>query len=74
MAAITITVPDAVVPRILVAFGHWGTDPATLGIWVNADAPAMQAAIKAWVKQQVLQYEANLAQTTKATTVNAEVW
>lgn len=72
MATITITVPDAVVPRILTAFGHW--DPVNIGTWIPADQVAMKAALKDFAKQQVLSYESGQARIAAAASVSAEVW
>lgn len=77
MANITITVPDAAVPRILNAMGSWVYDPAnpsTPPVWTPATNAQAVAQVKAYVKQKVRDYEAQQAQITKAATVDAEVW
>lgn len=65
MASITITVPDAVVPRIRAAFGAPG--PA-------ATVAQVEVRIKDFVKNIVKQYEAQQEADSVKVTVDAEVW
>ena len=74
MATISITIPDATVPRIRAAFGKWGTDPETLGTWVPATAAEVVAAIKEYAKNRVRDYEAQQAALTVHQSVTNENW
>jgi hypothetical protein len=73
MANLTLTVPDALVPRILAAFGQ--TDPIS-----GANTPALPADVvadfKAVIMARVTDYEAQQARrlaAAKATT-DLKVW
>jgi hypothetical protein len=65
MANFTITLPDAVVPRIRAAFGD-GKQPASV-----AD---VQAAIKTFIQRRVVDFEAQQAEDSARRTVGAEQW
>ena len=71
MATLILTVPDAVVNRIRIAFGH--DDPIT-GARVLATIAEIQARLKSFVKQTVMLYEGE--QDTKAayTRIGNELW
>ena len=71
MASLTITVPDAVVSRILTAMGH--LDPTTQQ-WVDATQADVTAAIKQLVKAQVINYETTQQAMATRTSVSKEVW
>lgn len=72
MASLTITVPDAVVPRIRVAMGR--EDPSNPGTRINATVEDIQTAIKQFIKSQVINYETTLAAMQKRDTVSQETW
>lgn len=65
MAQITITVPDATVPRIRAAFGTGG-NPATIA--------ELQDAIKALIRDKVIAVEASAAAATDLASRQAESW
>ena len=48
MATLTITVPDAVVPRIRTAFGH-----SVAGVWTDATVVEVQDATKVWINRRL---------------------
>ena len=68
MATLSITIPDAQLPRVRVAFGH-----EVDGSWVNATAPEVQAWILRQVKQRVKDYEGTIAANAARATVEADV-
>jgi len=70
MAQLTITVPDAVIPRIRTAMGHKDSN----GQWVDATLGEVQTAIKGYIKSQVINYETTQAATVKSTEVSQEIW
>lgn len=78
MANLTITIPDAVIPRVQTAFGRTvssgplGAQPTR--VHVDATLTEVQAQVKAWVKQKVQAYEGDLANQVKSDSVSAEVW
>ena len=65
MADLIISIPDVVVPRILLALKI-------------KDTAQLSAVIKDWLKASVRSYEtakeANLARETKEASVDAEIW
>ena len=71
MATLSITVPDAVVPRIRTAMGH--TDPITLQR-IDATVQEVQDAIKTFIKAQVINYESGVEAATVRNAVSGEVW
>lgn len=71
MAQLTITVPDAVVPRIKTAMGHFQGSPA---VWVDATVSDVQDAIKNFIKAQVVNYETTQAAIAKNSSVSSEQW
>ena len=71
MASMTITVPDAVVPRLRQAFGR--NDPST-GNRIPATVAEIEAAIKSWTKGIVLEYETSVAANIKRDAVGGEIW
>lgn len=71
MANLTITVPDAVVPRIRTAMGH--TDPITQ-VRIDATLQEVQDAIKNFIKAQVINYESGVEAILKRDQVSGEVW
>lgn len=71
MATLTITVPDAAVPRIKTAMGH--RDPNTQ-LWVDATVSDVQTAIKTFIKSQVINYETTQAAMAKNASVSSETW
>jgi len=71
MAQLTITVPDAVVPRIRAAFGR--RDINNPAVWVPATVVELQDAIKDFVRERVVNYETTLAAETDRTTRSTEV-
>ena len=70
MANLTITIPDAIVPRIQAAFGH----SDDLGGWVPASLQEVKDAIRGHVKGKVVSYEGNLAAAQSTSATNAEAW
>jgi len=71
MANLTITIPDAVVPRIRTAMGHFDVPTAT---WVDATVNDIQAAIKVFVKQRVIEYESAQQAMATRSSVSGETW
>lgn len=71
MATLSVTIPDAVVPRIQAAFGH--LDPIT-HLLVLATVADVQAAIKTHLKNRVTDFEASNSAETTRTSVDAEAW
>lgn len=71
MAQLTITIPDAVVPRIRTAMGH--TDPTTQQR-VDATVQEVQDAIKNFIKAQVINYETTQAAMATNSQVSSEQW
>lgn len=72
MASFIVTVPDAVVPRIQQAFGHFdGSLPPT---WILGTVADVQAFVKNDIKSRVLEYETSQTAQTKRDAVNGEVW
>jgi len=71
MASLVIIVPDVIVPRIRIAFGH--TDPITQ-LWVNATVSNIETAIKQFVKSHVLNYETTLAALAERNRLSEENW
>lgn len=71
MAQFSITIPDALVPRIRKAFGHWDS---AQGAWVDATAQEVLVNIKAFIKGQVSSYEATVASKNAADSVTNENW
>lgn len=71
MAQLTITVPDGVVSRIRDAFGM--VDVLTLQR-TPATIAELQAAIKGFIKQTVINYEAEQALRLKAEQGSKEEW
>ncbi len=59
MATLTITIPDANVPRVRVAFGH--ADPLTQA-WVNATTAEVAAEVTDFVRKKTRAYEQLLAE------------
>ena len=68
MAQLTITVPDAVVPRIRTAFGHDSESG-----WVLATVTELQAAIRGYVQSRVRDYEGAAARAQAQGVVDDEV-
>ena len=71
MATLSITVPDAVVPRIRTAMGH--TDPITQ-VRTDATLQEVQDAIKNFIKAQVINYESGVEAILKRDQVSGEIW
>ncbi len=71
MATLTITVADALVPRIRTAFGH--NDPVT-GVRILATVAEIQDELKALIKGRVLEYETLLVANQKRSDVGSETW
>jgi len=71
MASLAINVPDSVVQRIRVAFGH--SDPLTQ-LWVNATVADIETEIKQFIKSHVLNYETTLAAMVERNRVSGETW
>jgi len=71
MAQLSITVPDAVIPRIRTAMGH---RDSLNGPWIDATVVEVQAAIKQFIKAQVINYETTQAAQVKNTEVSQENW
>ena len=71
MANLTVTIPDAVVPRIRKAFGS--RDPTTLQR-IDADMPAVLERVKSFIKSQVIEYEISEGAKTKRDEISKEVW
>lgn len=73
MATISITIPDALVPRVINAIrGVYPTE--TTGL---TDSEAARAVIKFWVRQTVMEWEGRLAQDNAQTQINQtrqEAW
>jgi len=69
MAQLSITVPDAVVSRIRTAMGR-----SVNNVWIDATLAEVQAAIKQYIKAQVINYETTQAATVKNTEVSQENW
>lgn len=70
MADFTITVPDAVVPRIRDAFG---TKEAN-GTITPATLDQVRAAVKEFMRRRVLEFEASEAALAKRAEVEDEQW
>lgn len=73
MATLSITVPDAVVPRIKTAMGHWD-NTVIPAVWIDATLTDVQVAIKAFIKSQVINYETTQAAIAKNAAVSGESW
>jgi len=70
MATFTITVPDAVVPRVLNAYGTKVMQPDGTLVWTPATAAQMPA-----IMRKVIQAQVALIQSQQsAEAVNNEVW
>lgn len=65
MASMTITVPDAYVPRIREAFGKNGQ---------LATVPEIQTEIKEYIRARVINYESRRALDAKRIIIEKEVW
>lgn len=72
MATLTLTIPDAVVPRIRAAYGR--RDINNPAIWINATVAEVEAAVKAQIKERVINHETTLAAETERATRSAEAW
>lgn len=70
--SLTITVTDAQATRARTAFGKYNTD--TPPVWVLATAAEMQAAIKAWVKSRIMDYETTQENEASRASKSAETW
>lgn len=73
MASFTVTVPDAVVPRIQQAFGHFDNTQSP-PVWILGTLADVQAFVKNDIKSRVLEYETSQTAQTKRDAVNGEVW
>ena len=71
MASLTITIPDAVVPRIRTAFGHFEASPP---VWVDATVTEVQDAIKNFVHSKVIDYETTQNAIADRAAKSGEVW
>ena len=71
MARLEISVPDSVVQRIRVAFGH--SDPLTQ-LWVDATVGEIETAIKQFIKSHVLNYETTLVAIVERNRISGETW
>jgi len=71
MASLTITIPDANVPRVRTAFGHF--DSITQA-WVDATVADVQDAIKTFVKGRVIDYETTQNAIADRAAKSQEVW
>jgi hypothetical protein len=71
MATLTITVPDAVVPRIRTAMGHFDVPTNT---WIDATVVEVQAAIKVFIKSKVIEYESTQQAMATRGQVSGEIW
>lgn len=69
MANLSITVPDATVPRIREAFGRRNAQ----GVLVPATALELTDAIKAFIRSRVVDHETTLQAETARETLTAEV-
>lgn len=70
MANLTITVPNAIVPRIQAAYGHRDVNNPT--VWVPATVAEIQEAIKAVIREKVINYETTAAAEADRVTRSAE--
>ena len=71
MAQLTITIPDAAVPRIRRAFGR--LNPLT-NEWADATAAEVLEVIKTTIKSRVLEYELGLDAMQNRETKSKEQW
>ena len=71
MANFTITIPDAAVPRLKTAMGHYEGTPK---VWVDATLADIQAELKRYLKSQVINHETTQAGVAKNAEVSAESW
>ncbi len=71
MATLSVTVPDAALPRIRAAFGHAESllDPT----WVPATAAEIQAWMRQQLKQRVIDYEGGIAADAARAGVSSDV-
>lgn len=73
MATFSFTVPDAIVGRILAAFGSW--DITTVPpVRVPATPAEIRGVLKNLLKSTTLEYEAGQTALAKRDEVNAEIW
>mgnify|MGYP001584748034 CR=1 FL=1 len=73
MATFSFTVPDAIVDRILAAFGRW--DITTVPpVRVPATPAEIRNVLKNLLKSTTLEYEAGQIALAKRDEVNAEIW
>lgn len=68
MATVSITIPDAIVPRVTAALRARFPDYSAL-----TDANAFRAIIAQHVRDVVIDYEATRAQQTAATSVQTQI-
>jgi hypothetical protein len=71
MAQFTLTIPDAVVPRIRAAFGHFDIETAT---WINATLGEVQTRLLAFLKENVIAYETTEQAKIHRQTLTEETW
>ena len=71
MATLSITIPDAYVPRVKTAFGH--RDPNTQA-WVDATTQEVLDALKAYTKGRTIDYETTVNATVDRQNKSQEVW
>lgn len=71
MASLSVTVPDSVVGRILIAYGHWDDVKKAR---VPATPAELRVTLKEVLKAMTLEYEAGLAAQAVRDIINAEVW
>lgn len=71
MADFVITIPDAVVTRIRLAFGS--NDPES-GVRVPATTIEVRAVLKNYLKSHVIEYETGEAAKVKRESVGGETW
>lgn len=70
MAQFTITIPDAIVPRIQAAFRHVDG----FGRTVPASLNMIEGIIRQYIKKRVRDYEANIFSDQKAQEIDKESW
>ena len=68
MANFSLTVPDVAVSRIRKAFGR----PDVNGVWQDASLADVQAVIKSFVIQRLVDYETTQSNTAKRYALSAE--
>jgi hypothetical protein len=72
MAVLSVTIPDAVVPRIREAFGH--QDPNNPTVRIPATVADVQAAVKGYLKSRVIDFEIGEQADVTRLTKSGENW